>query len=264
MNNKMKRIEELTPEKITYILKAINTIMMYYKSGALGGEIMPEDANPRLPNDSDQNYLYFTLPMALNYQRNSYRLWESALKTFNDIETADVFCPEKVIHMGIDSLKDKLLKHKIALQQNKHPQIWAQLCQTFMEKHDGSVKSFFISNNFSVNKIKEYMTLNKKQFPYLSGIKIMNYWLYVMQQYTDTKFLDKENITVAPDTHVLQASVKLELIEIEDIENANIRETVSNLWNILLSGTEYHPIDIHTPLWLWSRNGFKVGCIDIH
>ena len=27
--------------------------------------------------------------------------------------------------------------------------------------------------------------------------------------------------------------------------------------NKLFEGTKYKPIDIHTPLWLWSRNGFK-------
>lgn len=48
---------------------------------------MPEDANPNFEKDSLENYLYFTLPMALNYQRNSYTLWESTLKTYNDEET---------------------------------------------------------------------------------------------------------------------------------------------------------------------------------
>lgn len=43
------------------------------------------------------------------------------------------------------------------------------------------------------------------RFPYLGGNKICNYWLYVMEQYTDVKFIDRENITVAPDTHVIQA-----------------------------------------------------------
>lgn len=40
-----------------------------YKSGRLGGEKMPEDENPGLDKKSKENYLYFTLPMALNYQR---------------------------------------------------------------------------------------------------------------------------------------------------------------------------------------------------
>lgn len=41
---------------------------------------MPEDANPNLEKNSLENYLYFTLPMALNYQRNSYTLWKVLLK----------------------------------------------------------------------------------------------------------------------------------------------------------------------------------------
>ncbi len=67
-----------------------------YENGELGGEEMPEDANPHLAKDSLENYLYFTLPMALNYQRNSYTLWESALQTYNDKETRFVFLPKFV------------------------------------------------------------------------------------------------------------------------------------------------------------------------
>ena len=58
------------------IIENIDKIMEMYKRGELGGEIMPEDSNPHLNKDSLENYLYYTLPMALNYQRNSYTLWE--------------------------------------------------------------------------------------------------------------------------------------------------------------------------------------------
>lgn len=49
-----------------------------WKEGKPGGEFMPEDSNPHLSKASNENFLYFTLPMVLNYQRNSYKLWESA------------------------------------------------------------------------------------------------------------------------------------------------------------------------------------------
>lgn len=49
-----------------------------WKEGKLGGEFMPEDSNPNLSKASNENFLYFTLPLVLNYQRNSYKLWESA------------------------------------------------------------------------------------------------------------------------------------------------------------------------------------------
>ena len=79
-----------------------------------------------------------------------------------------------------------------------------------------------------------------------------------MSEYTDAKLEDRQCITVAPDTHVIQASEKLGLITLDEAEKPNIREKVSSLWEEVFRETERCPIDIHTPLWLWSRGGFKV------
>ena len=49
------------------ILKQVDILYMMWKKGELGGEVMPEDENPHLEKNSKENYLYFTLPMALNY-----------------------------------------------------------------------------------------------------------------------------------------------------------------------------------------------------
>lgn len=75
----------------------VYALLEAYKSGRLGGEKMPEDENPALDKSSKENYLYFTLPMALNYQRNSYTLWECANKTYKDADTTDVFDTKAVI-----------------------------------------------------------------------------------------------------------------------------------------------------------------------
>ena len=127
-----------------------------------------------------------------------------------------------------------------------------------MDKFQGDIRKLFWDNDNSVKRIKEYILKNKKGFPYLSGTKILNYWLYVMIQYTDAKLEDRQYITVAPDTHVIQASEKLGLITHDEAEKPNIREKVSSLWEEVFRDTERCPIDIHTPLWLWSKGGFKV------
>lgn len=43
----------------------------------------------------------------------------------------------------------------------------------------------------------------------------------------------------------------------EDLNRSDVQLIVIDRWNELFKGTKYKPIDIHTPLWLWSRNGFK-------
>lgn len=249
---------KLSSEKKADILKKAEELLQLYHNGALGGEVMPEDANPGLGRETSENYLYFTLPMALNYQRNSYKLWEAAKMTYLEEATKDVFSPERVVSMSQEELRNKLLRFKVALQPNKHVEIWSRLCKTFFEEFQGDVRNLFLSNDNSVKKIKEYILANKKNFPYLSGTKILNYWLYVMTQYTDASLEDRQYITVAPDTHVIQASERLGLITHDDLEKPTIREKVSLLWEEVFKGTERCPIDIHTPLWLWSRGGFKV------
>lgn len=233
----------------------IRALYKMWKAGLLGGDFMPEDSNPNLALDSEQNYLYFTLPMALNYQRNSYKLWEAALKAYNDTETNYLFVPSKVLASDPEQIKKDLSKYKVALQPNKHTEIWITLCNTIANDLNGSIKNLFNYNDYKVsNVINEMQVVNKKHYPYLSGNKIANYWLYVLINYTSLHLVDKENISVAPDTHVIQATQKLGLIKNANANNAQA-QTIE-VWRNILQGTEFKPIDIHTPMWLWSRGGF--------
>ena len=240
------------------ILKNVDKLVNMYKKGLLGGEVMPEDANPHLSRETIENYNYYTLPMALNYQRNSYKLWESANQTWNDEETNFIFDTKQVSRSSFEQVQKALVKYRVALQQNKQTEIWIKLSNTINELFDGDIRKLFKINGYDVNKIRNYIQKeNKIKFPYLSGNKICNYWLYVLYQYTDIKFKNIEELTVAPDTHVVKASYRLGIITEQELNSSNVQLIVIERWNEILKGTKYHPIDIHTPMWLWSRNGFK-------
>lgn len=236
--------------------KAERLIQMH-KAGLLGGEVMPEDANPQLVRESAENYLYFTLPMALNYQRSSYALWQSALQTYNDPETRFLFSPGLSLEHSFSEVQQAITKHKLALQKQKQTEVWLRLCETFFQRFDGDVRRLFDQNGNDIARIKHFVQVeHKKAFPYLSGTKICNYWLYVMYQYTGRKFVRLDALTVAPDTHVCKASLRLGLITEEQFRSPNVQAIVAENWAQVFSQTPYNPIDIHTPLWLWSRQGF--------
>lgn len=240
------------------IFSKVERLIDMHQNGELGGEVMPEDANPHFEKGSPENYLYFTLPMALNYQRNSYTLWESALKTYNDKETGFVFSPKACLETSFKEVQHALTKYKVALQRQKQTEIWLKLCETFISKFDGDIRKLFDENGNDVDRIRNYIQVeHKKEFPYLSGTKICNYWLYVIYQYTERNFANIGKLTVAPDTHVCKATHRLGLITEEQFASANVQSYVIEAWNDLFKNTQYKPIDIHTPLWLWSRNGFK-------
>lgn len=93
--------------------KKCRELIRAYKTGKLGQTVMPEDSNPGFSengeNDKELRLAYFTLPMALNYQRNSYTLWESALKTFEDPETNFVFDISSVSGAPVEKVRKALL-----------------------------------------------------------------------------------------------------------------------------------------------------------
>lgn len=246
------------------ILSAARKLRQLHREGLLGGEIMPEDANPGLEKGSRDNYHYFTLPMALNYQRNSYKLWESALATYRDLNTRFVFFPEEVVRASEQEIRSALTKYKVAIQPNKHTSIWMTLCSTFYERFHSDVRELLTSNgNDIVSVLEEVQNNSKKGFPYISGHKIANYWLYVLDQYTDAQLKNRCSLSIAPDTHVIQASIVLGLISPDlNIDQNAIRPQVAEAWRNILEGTEMCPIDVHTPLWLWSRRHFTPSLSD--
>ncbi len=229
-----------------------------YNKGLLNNSKMPEDTNPGLKNlDEETKLVYFTLPMSLNYQRNSYKLWEAVLNTYNDKETKDIFNITNSAKISENDLRSKLMKYKIAVQPNKHISTWKTISET-IDKNWGSITNLIKNCDSDFLKLKQVVQKDyKKGFPYLSGPKIFNYWSYILMEYGGIKIKNKEYIEIAPDTHVIQASIKLGVLSEEEAKKFT-REQISEAWRTLLEGSGISPIEMHSPLWFWSRNNFKI------
>ncbi|QQR93465.1 hypothetical protein IPJ91_03385 [bacterium] len=211
------------------------------------------EVHPNLDISDRLNYTYFTFPVALNFQRNSPALWKAALDTFEDTATNYLFYPEKVVETDIEKVRIDLRKHKLSLQPNKHTDIWIKLAKTFRDKFEDDPRIFFKKYDFDVVKIKQALEKDlKSSFPYLSGAKMANYWLYILYNYSDAKFANLDKISIIPDTHVMQCSIQLGIATESDS-----REVVAEKWFEVLKGTNLIPIDMHPILWNWSRNNFK-------
>lgn len=231
-------------------------LLSAYKEGLLGQTKMPEDSNPLFDDLDIENWLsYFTLPMALNYQRDSYKLWESTLKTFNDPDTRFVFDVHEVTNRNEDEVRTALMKYKVALQPNKHINTWRSISKTIVQNW-GSIENLIKASNGDFLTLKNIIQQDyKKGFPYLSGPKIFNYWSFILGEYGKVKLHNREYIEIAPDTHITQCSVLLGVITQNEADNLS-KDEVSEKWRKLLIGSGITPIEMHSPLWFWSRNGF--------
>ncbi|WP_052339803.1 hypothetical protein [Gorillibacterium massiliense] len=242
----------------TAFLENINRLMQMYAEGRLGGETMPEDALTGIVSRDDCLGV-LTLGMSLNYQRSAYALWQAVARTYQDEDTRWVFHPLTAAECDLDALRQGLHKHRVALQPNRHPEIWQKVAAGIAhssEKRD--VSGLLESAHFDIAELKSMMqTKRKAEFPYLSGPKIFNYWLYVLETYAGVKWKSRELITIAADTHILQGTVRLGLCSANILKgSAEDRRITADAWEKALAGSGLAPIDVHTPLWLWSRAGF--------
>lgn len=224
-----------------------------YKSGEIPGPNIHE-VHPELPLGSIGNYLYFTLSASLNFQRNSPALWASALRTYDCPETSYVFSPEKVCSVPFEKLQRDLLRFRLALQTNRHPVGWLRLCTTLAEEYECDPRNILKEGNFDVPTIIDNLQRSKSQkFPFLSGLKLSNYWLFILLEFTDVCLSNTAELSIIPDTHVIRSSAKLGVVP-PDSDAA----TVDSAWRVLLRSLGLSPVEMHSALWRWSRSGFAV------
>ena len=234
------------------LLTKAKNLFMLYQSGKIK-RLEQHEVHPDLLKGERVNYLYFTLPVAINFQRSSPAMWQAALKTWNDPKTRYVFFPEKLKAKKHNIIKRDLLKYHLAVQTNKHPYIWIKISDTLTKYFQSDPKKVLEEGDMDVEKILQIIQHDRKtDLPYLSGLKMSNYWLYILSQFTDAKMKNLNKISIIPDTHVIQSSIRLGLVK----KNTEPQK-LALAWDKLLDGSEINPVDMHPVLWNWSRNSFK-------
>ena len=233
------------------ILEKVIALHKMYHDGAIP-TLAEHEVHPGFEKSSRENYLYFTLPPCLNFQRSSPAMWQAALKTWEDPETQYLFFPEETVKRTFEEIQRDLVKHKLALQKNKHTEIWRKISHTLAEHFEGNPQKVMERGEYDAQKILDLIQNDmRKSFPYISGPKMANYWLYILSQFTDVKLTNMQTVSIIPDTHVIQCSAKLGLTA----EDATSLE-VAAVWKDLLQDSPLTPVDMHPVLWNWSRNNF--------
>jgi hypothetical protein len=232
-------------------LEKVRRLLAIYEQGLIP-TLHQHEVNPGLPLGSRENYLYFTLPVCINFQRSSPAMWASALKTYEDKDTRYVFFPEELAKRSLEQIRADLTKHKLALQPNKHVLIWTTIAGTLHEfYHDDPREVILEGHSDAGGLIHLLQVTHKKRFPYLSGPKLSNYWPYILSHYTDVQFKNAHEISIIPDTHVIQSSERLGLT----LAGATPLQ-IELAWRELLENSGITPSQVHPVLWNWSRNKF--------
>jgi hypothetical protein len=233
-------------------LDKVRFLLEQYAQGQIP-TLAQHEVHPQIDPGSRTNYLYFTLPVCINFQRSSPAMWAAALATYNDPQTSYVFFPEQLATAPIEQIRADLLKHKLSLQPNKHTLIWTTIANTLHQHFDDDPRQIIRLANHNVGDLLTILQRSHKQyFPFLSGPKLSNYWPYILSQFTDVKFNDMHAISIIPDTHIIQSSIKLGVVP-----SSATPLQVEAAWKELLKDSGINAVQVHPVLWNWSRNNFN-------
>lgn len=233
-------------------LEKVKKLLALYKQGLIP-VLSQHEVNPGLNPGSRENYLYFTLPVCINFQRSSPAMWAAALATWQDETTRYVFFPERLADTPIEQVRADLVKHKLALQPNKHVLIWTTIAKTLHEHYDNDPRAVIKEAENDAGKLITLLQkTHRSRFPYLSGPKLSNYWPFILSHYTDVNFVNSQEISIIPDTHVLQSSIRLGITP-----PAATSLQTELAWKELLKDSGINPSHVHPVLWNWSRNKFQ-------
>lgn len=234
------------------LLTRIQNLHRLYHEGAIP-TLAEHEVHPDVPRESRERYLYFTLPVSLNFQRNSPAMWRAAYETWHDPETYYLFFPERTAETPYEKIQADLRKHKLSLQPNKHTEIWTKVSRGLHELFQNDPRELLRAGNNDVAVVRRLLQDDyKEHFPYLRGGKMANYWLYILSQYADVVFKNMQEISIIPDTHVQQCSLQLGVVD-----EVKSPEAVAEAWRLLLDGSPLTPVQMHPVLWNWSRNNFQ-------
>lgn len=242
----------------TKLIGQCDALIVAYRNGGLGNCELPEDDSPTFAaGETETKLVYFTLPMALNYRRNSTQLWQAAHATYDDTETRNIFSIPQAASLSLDDLRAQLLKYRTAMQPTRHTLTWSTIARTIY-KEWGTVTQLLETANYDFLALKELVqTTHRKGLPYLAGPKLFNYWCFILAAKCDVALGNKEFIDIAVDSHVLKCSIKLGVVTPAEASKMSTT-AIADRWRERLAGSHIAPTDLNVPLWFWSRNGFAL------
>lgn len=259
-------VEIMMQDNLDRAIKVGRILISAYKNDGIfehKTEDMPELLkSTNMKKGSVQHVNYITLLVALDYMRPANQLWQAGVKTFEDEDTKWVFDVTSPKLEDINLLIDALKKHKTSKKPEKDARIWQTIAKNIRKLFDSNMKKFLETEckNEAELIYCKMKSLYKKDFPNLTGDKILPLWIRMMKDVCGIEIKKIEKIPFPVDVHTARATVFTGCLTGNNIKTSvsKIRTDVDRIWENAAEQTkEFNKFDLDEPLWILSKYGCK-------
>lgn len=210
---------------------------------------------PHLRINSRDSLLYVTLPGVFATKKNRPAVRTSTLKTRTDTTTRFLFYPEQVVARSYEDVTLALQRYEITSSfegtVTKAVDTRRTLSHTFHFVSKDDPRVLLKDQSYDVLQIEKFFSEYKQAFPHLATKRTIHYRLYLIQLHTNIDLLNKESIEILPDSDVIEASVRLGVVDAK-AKAQHVHQARSEI----LKETPLSAIDMHPVLKSRKNNGY--------
>jgi len=238
-------------------------ILAYNGNGIFGHKTgdMPELLKPKnMEEGSIQHVNYISLLVALDYMREANQLWQAGVDTFEDEGTKWVFDVNSPKIDDLNILINALKKHKVSKKYERDAKIWQTIAKSIRELFDGNMKKFLEEKcKNEADQIYSFMkSFYKKEFPNLTGDKILPLWIRMMKDVCKVEIKNINKIPFPVDVHIARSTIFSGCLTGNNIKTSipKIMPDIDRVWTKVAEQIgEFNKFDLDEPLWTLSKYG---------
>jgi len=220
----------------------------YSQKGFFQGYQMPEYV---LPDDivegSKEHALYLTFVISIDYMTDAVKLWEKARGAYGLYP--ERFNPGVILGLGQRTMTSFLRKLG-ARYPESGAETWRKVSKVLVEKYGGDPREM-TPEPLTIQQLKSKL----KEFPYLRGNKLSNFYLRAMGENRLLKVSDFSELDIPVDIQVARFTLYTGVLGILSnsfegcVHKDPLRSLIEEAWRNAAKKIDTYPWKLDEPIW---------------
>jgi endonuclease III len=200
-----------------------------------------------LDRESKEHALYLTYVISVDYMTDADKLWKKSRKAYES--KPEKFRPEVILNLG-NRILQRFVRDIGARFPSNGAKTWKTISRILLEKYDGDPRNI-TRRPLSIGEIKDKL----KEFPYLKGGKLSNFYIRAMGENKLFKITNFDEHDISVDQQVARFTVYTGVLQlISDrfegcVHKDPFKDLIENAWRKAAKANNIPPWKLDEPIW---------------
>lgn len=234
-------------------LKAIKTAgrlynQFYSRQGFFADYSMPEYVLPKNMKEGSMGHaLFLTYAISIDYMTDAVKLWKNSRGAYE--LHPDMFTPKQILKVSPRTVEN-FVKKLGARYYTNAAKTWIKISQALAEKYDEDPRNL-TEEPLTIAEVKQKL----KDFPYLKGNKLSNFYIRAMGETGLLKVKDFEDLDVPVDQQVARFTIYTGVLKLLSeqfvgcVQEQPLRGLIEEAWRHAAKILGTAPWKLDEPIW---------------